>query len=71
MSRSPDAEFAILLELLSAHEALEEHRWRVSSTSPATVPQQDDQQSEADSIPQAEALAAIEQALIKANSGPS
>jgi hypothetical protein len=70
MSRSPDTELAILLELLSAQEALEEHQQRTASTSPATEPQQNDQRGEGDPAPQAEALAAIEQALIKANGGP-
>ena len=69
MSRSPDAEFAILLELLSAQEALEEHQQRTASKSP--VPREHDRRSEADPASQADALAAIEQALIKANGGAS
>jgi hypothetical protein len=71
MSRSPDAELAILLELLSAEEVLEEHRRRMSSTSMATAQRDDDAPNQAaDPASQADALAAIEQALIKANNGP-
>jgi hypothetical protein len=66
MSRSPDAELAILLELLSAQEALDEHRRRMASKSVATAQRQDDRQTEAEPS-QADALTAIEQALIKAN----
>jgi hypothetical protein len=67
MSRSPDAELAILLELLSAQEALDEHRRRISSKSVTTVQREDDRRVEAASTSQTDALAAIEQALIKAN----
>ena len=67
MSRSPDAELAILLELLSAQEALDEHRRRMSSKPAATVQREDNRSLEAASSSQTDALAAIEQALIKAN----
>jgi hypothetical protein len=69
MSRSPDAELAILLELLSAQEALEEHRRRMSAKLVATAQQEDDRRYEADPTSQDDVLAAIEQALIKANGG--
>ena len=66
MSRSPEAELAILLELLSAQEALDEHRRRMASKSVATTAQREpDRPRQAD--PPDDALAAIEQALIKAN----
>jgi hypothetical protein len=64
MKRSPEAELAILLELLSAQEALDEHRRRMSSRSVPARQRADDPASGDD------ALAAIERALIKANGGP-
>ena len=74
MNRSPEAELAILLELLSAVEALEEHQRRVSANSLATrsattFKHEDNPRHETDPISQADALAAIEQALLKANIG--
>jgi hypothetical protein len=67
MSRSPDAELAILLELLSAQEALDEHRRRMSSKSVTTAQREDDRRHKAGPASQADALTTIEQALIKAN----
>jgi hypothetical protein len=69
MSRSPDAELAILLELLSAQEALEEHHRRLSAKPVATARREDDRREQADPVSHDDVLAEIEQALIKANRG--
>ena len=68
MSRSPDAELAILLELLSAQEALEEHQ-RISAKPVATSRRDDHRRQQADPASYDDVLAEIEQALIKANRG--
>jgi hypothetical protein len=68
MSRSPDAELAILLELLSAQEALEEYQ-RMSAKPVATSRRDDRRRHEADPTSHDAVLVEIEQALIKANRG--
>jgi hypothetical protein len=62
MNRSPEAEFALLLELLNAQETLDEHRRAAA----AAAKSPDNAHDQASPASREDVLEAFEQALIKA-----